>query len=143
MASPQHREPPGRGVVKPTPPELMADLGDGLNYATRWSAHPGYLTPTDRFYIRNHDRTPVIDPDTWRLRVGGTGVRTAVELTYDELAAMPQTSMIRTLECAGNGRVFFAENFGQPAAGTQWRLGAMATADWTGVLCARCWNAPG
>ncbi len=46
---------------------------------------------------------------------------------------MPQTSVIRSIECAGNGRVFFAENFGQPAEGTQWRLGAMSTAEWTGV----------
>jgi DMSO/TMAO reductase YedYZ molybdopterin-dependent catalytic subunit len=121
------------GVVKPTPPELMADLGDGLNYATHWTAHPGYLTPTDRFYIRNHDPTPVIDAAGWRLRIDGTGVHTPVELTYGELAAMPQTSVIRTIECAGNGRVFFAEHFDQPAEGTQWRTGAMGTAEWTGV----------
>ncbi len=124
---------PRRGVVKPTPPDVMHDLEDGLNYATRWSAHPGYLTPTDRFYIRNHAPTPRIDASTWRLRVDGTGVRRTTEFSYEELHAMPQTSTIRSIECAGNGRVFFAENFGQAAEGTQWRLGAMSTAEWTGV----------
>lgn len=120
-------------VVKPTPPALMSDLGDGLNYATRWANHPGYLTPTDRFFIRNHGATPLIDAAGWRLRIDGSGVRSPLELSYDDLWAMPLTSVIRTIECAGNGRVFFAENFDQPALGTQWRTGAMSTAEWTGV----------
>lgn len=124
---------PRRGIVKQTPPELMGDLGDGLNFATRWANHPGYLTPIDRFYIRNHDATPRIDASTWRLRVDGTGVRESAEFGYDQLWSMPLTSVVRSIECAGNGRVFFAENHGRKAEGTQWRTGAMGTAEWTGV----------
>lgn len=139
MASDAQAEPgraPRRGVVKPTPPELMHDLGDGLNYATRLTALPGYLTPVDRFYIRNHDATPRIDAQNWQLRVDGTGVRTPAEFSYDQLQAMPQTSVIRAIECAGNGRVFFGENFGHPAEGTPWRTGAIGVAEWTGVRLA-------
>lgn len=128
--------PARRGVVKPTPPELLHDLGDGLNFATRPTELPGYLTPIDRFYIRNHGATPRIDVHGWRLRVDGSGVRRPVEFSYDELLAMPHTSVIRAIECAGNGRVFFAENLGRPARGTPWRTGAIGVAEWTGVRLA-------
>lgn len=122
-----------RKVVKPTPPELMIDIGDGLNYATRWDNHPGFLTPTDRFYIRNHSATPRIDPGSWRLLIDGTGVRAPVEWTYAQLWSLPLVSVVRTLECAGNGRLFFGEDQGRPAKGTPWRTGAISTAEWTGV----------
>jgi len=122
-----------RKVIKPTPPALMEDLGDGLNYATRWTNHPGYLTPIDRFYVRNHAATPRIDVESWRLHIEGTGVRSPIDFDYEQLWTMPLVSVIRSIECAGNGRVFFAEKFGREAEGTQWRTGAMGTAEWTGV----------
>ncbi|ONM46410.1 molybdopterin-binding oxidoreductase [Nocardia donostiensis] len=122
-----------RAVVKPTPPELMEDFGDGLNYGTRLSNHPGYLTPIDRFFVRNHGATPVIDARTWQLRVDGSGVRRPVVFSYEQLWEMPLTSVVRAIQCAGNGRVFFAERFGREAEGTQWRTGALSTAEWTGV----------
>lgn len=43
-----------------------------------------------------------------------------------------QQAVIDTIECAGNGRVFFVERFGKAAEGTQWRTGAISTAE-TGV----------
>lgn len=123
-----------RGVVKPTPPELLNDIdADGLNFGTRWPKLAGYVTPNDRFYIRNHDATPRIDSENWQLRIDGTGVRQPLELSYAQLWEMPLVSVTRAIECAGNGRVFFAEAFGQAAKGTQWRTGAMGVAEWTGV----------
>ena len=42
---------------------------------------------------------------------------------------MPSQTMVVTLECAGNGRTLF-----DPAApGEKWNLGAVSTAEWTGV----------
>ena len=63
------------GIVKPTPDSLFVERG--TNAEMRWEAMrgQGYLTPTDRFFVRNHTDTPVVDRDTWRLRVHGTGVR--------------------------------------------------------------------
>src|SRR3712207_2888013 len=62
------------GIVKPTPDSLF--VARGTNAEMRWSAmsRQGYLTPTDRFFVRNHTSTPRIDPTTWRLRVHGSGV---------------------------------------------------------------------
>jgi sulfane dehydrogenase subunit SoxC len=67
------------------------------------------------------------------LRVEGPGVERALRLGYRELLRMPSVSIVRALECAGNGRVFFEEQQGREATGTPWRLGAIGVAEWTGV----------
>ena len=42
----------------------------------RWDsvAGEGYKTPNERFFVRNHTATPLIDPETWQLRVFGGGL---------------------------------------------------------------------
>ncbi len=121
------------GIAKPTPDSLF--VARGTNAEMRWSAMrgQGYLTPIDRFFVRNHTSTPRIDPTTWRLRVHGTGVEREVSISYDDLLAFPQVSLTRFIECAGNGRSFFGSQQGQAAAGTAWTLGAVGVAEWTGV----------
>lgn len=120
-------------LVKPTPPELFFDFGS--NREMRWeNLHGrGYLVPNDLFFIRNHSATPRLDARTWRLKVEGSGVSRPLELTYDDILAMPPVSVIRYVECAGNGRSFFEGTYGRRASGTQWRLGAVGVAEWTGV----------
>jgi DMSO/TMAO reductase YedYZ molybdopterin-dependent catalytic subunit len=120
-------------VVKPTPPELFNAFGS--NFEMRWEnmTGRGYLVPNELFFIRNHSRTPRIDASTWRLRVEGTGVARPLDLTYDDLLSMPDVSVRRYVECAGNGRSFFEVQYGRRAQGTQWRLGAVGVAEWTGV----------
>src|ERR1700748_493911 len=76
----------GRGVVKPTPAEVMEDTGSGLDYGVRPDRMPDrLLTPTDRFYIRSHAPTPRVDAATWTLRVEGTGVRKSITYSYEDL----------------------------------------------------------
>jgi len=88
----------------------------------------GLLTPADRFYLRNHFPMPVLDDAAWRLSVSGL-VREPLELSLDELRKLPADTFVATLECAGNGRTLFS-----PAPdGAQWQLGAVSTAEWTGV----------
>jgi sulfane dehydrogenase subunit SoxC len=120
-------------VVKPTPPELFFDYGS--NKEMRWQnmSQRGYVVPNELFFVRNHTRTPRINVSAWRLKVEGTGVRRPFELTYDALQSMPSVSVIRTVECAGNGRSFFENAYGKKAQGTQWKLGAIGVAEWTGV----------
>lgn len=120
-------------VVKPTPADLFYDFGG--NKEMRWEAmyQRGYLTPNELFFIRNHTRTPRIDVATWRLTVEGTGVQRPLELTFDDLVRLPSVSVIRYVECAGNGRSFFEGVHGKKAQGTQWKLGAIGVAEWTGV----------
>jgi DMSO/TMAO reductase YedYZ molybdopterin-dependent catalytic subunit len=125
---------PRSGIVKPTPADLMEDTGSGLDYGTRPDRMLGDITPVDRFFIRSHAPTPVIDASTWELRIDGDGVRRPTSYTYDDLSTgFPLVSFIRTLECAGNRRVLFGAELGREFEGTQWGRGAISTAEWTGV----------
>ncbi len=54
---------------------------------------------------------------------------TPLTLTLADIRRAPSTTMVVTLECAGNGRAFFEP----PVAGVQWEKGAVGTARWTGV----------
>jgi sulfane dehydrogenase subunit SoxC len=120
-------------VLKPTPPELFNDFGS--NKEMRWEAMygRGYLVPNELFFVRNHTRTPTIDVSNWSLKIEGSGVNRSLELIYDDLLAMPAVSFVRYIECAGNGRSFFETAHGKKAQGTQWKLGAIGVAEWTGV----------
>ena len=47
-----------------------------------------------------NDRTPKIDLDRWRLSIGGA-VQKPMELSYEQLRAMPRISIEATLDCTG------------------------------------------
>ena len=88
----------------------------------------GVVMPNAHFYVRNHFSIPALDPAAWRLRVGGL-VDEPLHLSIDDLRAMRAQTLVATLECAGNGRTLFQP----PIDGEQWDLGAVSTAEWTGV----------
>jgi DMSO/TMAO reductase YedYZ molybdopterin-dependent catalytic subunit len=88
----------------------------------------GVFVPTARFYVRNHFGIPRLDPARWRLHVGGL-VDRPLSLGLGQLRAMRSASLIVTLECAGNGRA----GLEPPVPGEQWGLGAVSTAEWTGM----------
>lgn len=88
----------------------------------------GWVTPNRLFFVRNHFPVPPIELARWRLSVGGL-VHKPMQLSWDELLAMPQRSVFATVECAGNGRSFLHERH----PGVQWGAGAIGHAEWTGV----------
>lgn len=121
---------PDRFIMKepPAPNGMVAEM--------RWDQvqRLGYLTPNQHFFILNWGRMPNIDLSTWRLRIEGTGVEQPLVLTYDDLLRLPSVSVIRYLECAGNGRRFFQEAYGTKIeGGPLWHLGGYGVAEWTGV----------
>jgi sulfane dehydrogenase subunit SoxC len=120
-------------VIKPTPKELFNDFGS--NKEMRWENmyERGFVVPNELFFVRNHTRTPVVDAKQWRLKLEGSGIQKPIELSYDEVLSLPSVSVIRYIECAGNGRSFFEAAYGKKADGTQWKLGAVGVAEWTGV----------
>jgi DMSO/TMAO reductase YedYZ molybdopterin-dependent catalytic subunit len=100
-----------------------------LNLEMPFEKLDGFVTPTKLFYVRTHFPVPKIDKQTWRLRVEGE-VDKFFEISYDELLKMDSRKIPATLECAGNNR-----NFLEPKVkGVQWGLGAVSTAEWTGVV---------
>jgi DMSO/TMAO reductase YedYZ molybdopterin-dependent catalytic subunit len=84
------------------------------------------LTPTDAFYVRCHFPQPHDRPQI--LTVQGN-VERPVELSLDDLRGLGATTVVSTMECAGNGRTALAPL----AAGEPWHTNAVATARWTGV----------
>lgn len=88
----------------------------------------GVVMPNARFYIRNHFQIPNLDPATFRLTIGGL-VERPLSLAARDLYNMRSQTLVVTLECAGNGRSLFDP----PTDGEKWKLGAVGTAQWTGV----------
>ena len=125
------------GVPEWVKPVTEADfILHKTNAEMRWERmhDAGYTTQSALFFVRNHFTTARIDRGAWRLQVSGSGVQRPLELSYDELVKIPaETTVTRFVECAGNGRVFFDEVGGHKAEGTQWRLGGIGVAEWTGV----------
>jgi DMSO/TMAO reductase YedYZ molybdopterin-dependent catalytic subunit len=88
----------------------------------------GVVMPNAHFYVRNHFQIPAIDPTTFRLTVGGL-VERPLRLSLADLRHMRSQTLVVTLECAGNGRTLFNPSI----EGEKWNLGAVSTAEWTGV----------
>lgn len=103
----------------------------------------GYVIPNERFFVRDHTATPLIDASTWTLSLWGDGLRGSptqdqpISLNYWQLRSLPCVEATTFIECAGNGRSFFTSQQRTPAAGTQWGLGAIGVATWRGVRLAR------
>lgn len=88
----------------------------------------GVVMPSARFYVRNHFQIPTLDPATFQLTIGGL-VERPLSLGMRDLHHMRSQTLVVTLECAGNGRMLFDP----PIEGEKWALGAVSTAEWTGV----------
>jgi DMSO/TMAO reductase YedYZ molybdopterin-dependent catalytic subunit len=88
----------------------------------------GVVMPNAHFYVRNHFQIPALDPATWRLDVSGL-VERPLNLSLRDLTNMRSQTLFVTLECAGNGRTLLDP----PVEGEKWHLGAVSTAEWTGV----------
>ena len=134
VAGPGDPAPP-TPIRKPTPPEWFVDYG--TNAEMRWDAvgDLGYAIPNERFFVRNHTSTPTIDAATWRLRdrAAPRCGRGRSSSPIRDLLRLPSREITAFVECAGNGRSFFASQQGTPAAGTAWGLGAIGVARWRGV----------
>src|SRR5256885_16632804 len=99
-----------------------------LNLEMPFEKLEGFLTPTESFYVRTHFPIPSIDRDAWWVRVEGA-VENPFAINYEQLLEFESVTIPVTLECAGNNRSFLAPK----VKGVQWGLGAVGTAEWTGV----------
>ena len=88
----------------------------------------GAVMPNGRFYLRNHFDIPNLDGERYRLSVGGL-VERPLSLSMRDLHNLRAESLVVTLECAGNGR----SQFDPEVPGEPWGVGAVSTAEWTGV----------
>lgn len=88
------------------------------------------ITPNDQFFVRYHlADIPEVDPKTYKVKIGGDATGTPIELTLDDLKALPAVELVAVNQCSGNRR-----GLSQPhVAGVEWGYGAMGCARWKGA----------
>src|ERR1700751_5154296 len=99
-----------------------------LNLEMPFETVGSFITPRESFYVRTHFPIPKVDRDAWWLHVEGE-VEKPFAINYEELLELEPRTIPVTLECAGNNRDFLDPK----VKGVQWGLGAVGTAEWTGV----------
>src|SRR5438105_1048815 len=63
-----------------------------------------FITPQERFFVRNHGTVPYVNVQRYRLSVTGMA-EAPLEFSLNELrSCFPATTITATLQCAGNRR---------------------------------------
>jgi sulfite oxidase len=99
-----------------------------------------YITPVDMIYSRMHfpvsgsrawiATTQPTDFKSWSIDISGL-VDNPRTVSLDDIKKMEQTKLAAVMQCAGNGRAYFAAKAKCP--GGQWHHGGMANLEWEGV----------
>ncbi|KAH8731857.1 sulfite oxidase-like protein [Phaeosphaeriaceae sp. PMI808] len=87
---------------------------------------------TTEGYDRNHGPIPYIDATTHRVSINGL-VHKKLELSVEELRALPQHNVICALQCAGNRRHTMRTKL-KEVCGIDWYDGAVMNCKWSGPL---------
>lgn len=119
----------------PSPPEIGHRLvhdPEALNTGI-WPTCPDRLvTSVNQFFTRSHAPVPAIDPDTWRLEVGGL-VECPRRFSLEELTrGFPRREVTATLVCAGLRRREFLSPGPLPGE-LPWGPEPVSTGRWSGV----------
>jgi sulfite oxidase len=124
---------PQADAADPTAQEdLITRVARPQNLETPVKYFTSWVTPTSRFFVRSHFGPP--NPDSlaaWQLQVEGD-VAERLTLSLADLKTFEEVTLPAVLQCAGNGRAFFAPK----VPGAQWEKGAVGNARWTGVRLA-------
>jgi DMSO/TMAO reductase YedYZ molybdopterin-dependent catalytic subunit len=102
------------------------------NYETPLSCFTSEFTPNDCFFVRYHlaGIPDEIDPEQWRLTVGGDGVARPLQLTLNDLRTnFEAVEVAAVCQCSGNRRGFSSPH----VPGVQWGFGAVGNALWKGA----------
>ena len=88
------------------------------------------ITPNDQFFVRYHlADISQVNADTYKIKVGGDGASTPLELTLDDLKKMPAAEVVAVNQCSGNRRGLSNPH----VVGVEWGYGAMGCARWKGA----------
>ena len=108
---------------------LIPVSDDPLCRESTLSSLDTWITPTERFFIRNHfSGVPKVDRANWHLVIDGE-VRQPLSFSFADILRMPSNELVMTMECAGNSRSYVTP----PAEGLAFRHGAVSAARWKGV----------
>ena len=93
-----------------------------------------FMTPQCSFYIRAHGTIPILDAQSYRLRLSRDGAQTLEFSLADLQTRFQERTVAAVMQCAGNRRTDFAKHKHVP--GEPWQLSAIGNAAWTGVALA-------
>ena len=102
----------------------------------------GIITPSDLHFERHHGGVPTIDPKKYSLLIHGMVDRPLV-FSLDELKRFPGRSVIRFIECSGNGSRSYRREGVPPDLTPQQIDGLTSTSEWTGVPLATLFREAG
>jgi sulfane dehydrogenase subunit SoxC len=116
--------------------------GRGTSSQTPLQDLSGIITPADLHFERHHGGVPAIDPARYSLLVHGMVERPLV-FTLADLKRFPGRSMIRFLECSGNGGRAYRSDAPDAELTPQQIDGLTSTSEWTGVPLAALFREAG
>ncbi|HEV3163438.1 MAG TPA: sulfite oxidase, partial [Isosphaeraceae bacterium] len=122
------------GFVEPgksKDPRLIVRSRRPVDLETPVEVFEEWRTPNDLFFVRSHLGEPAVDLRPWKIEVSGL-VKKELALEPADLRGFEQVSLPAVLQCAGNGRAFFAPT----VPGVPWQKGAVGNATWSGVRLA-------
>jgi sulfane dehydrogenase subunit SoxC len=115
-----------------SPFERPVRTGRGTSSQTPLQDLTGIITPADLHFERHHAGVPAIDPERYSLLVHGLVERPTV-FTLADLKRFPGRSIIRFLECSGNGSRAYRGAPQDDEVTPQQVDGLTSTSEWTGV----------
>lgn len=92
----------------------------------------GIITPSDLHFERHHAGVPAIDPSRYSLLVHGMVERPTM-FTLADLKRFPGRSIVRFIECSGNGGRAYRREEQDAEVTPQLIDGMTSTSEWTGV----------
>ncbi len=101
------------------------------NFETPLADLAAPFTANDAFFVRYHLAViPDVDPESWRLQIGGPSARRPLSVSLAQLKrGFAHVQLAALNQCSGNRRGLFSPR----VPGVQWGSGAMGNALWTGV----------
>ncbi|GAM17265.1 hypothetical protein SAMD00019534_004400 [Acytostelium subglobosum LB1] len=108
-----------------------------VNYKAPFNAEPrperlvqSFITPIEHFYVRNHAPVPVINPDTYMLKIDGL-VENPVLLSLNDIKTkFEKITITAHLQCAGNRRTMMSEH--KKVKGVGWGIASLSNGTWSG-----------
>jgi DMSO/TMAO reductase YedYZ molybdopterin-dependent catalytic subunit len=119
----------------PTETRRLVRDPEGLNTASWPVPADQLITPTEHFFTRSHAATPRVDPDTWRLEIGGLVERPRRLSLGELLREFPRREVAATLVCAGLRREEYLA-LGELPGELPWGPEPVSTGRWAGVSLA-------
>ena len=112
---------------------LLVHSNRPCNAETPASELSSYITPNQLFYVRNHLWVPQIStPEEHTLTIELADGTEKIYTLYELRNRFREHTITATLQCSGNRRAHMSA--AKPTNGLQWDVGAIGTAEWSGVL---------